>query len=255
MTLGKFFKVMFEMYKNWSRFTSLALLFGWVVAEVSGEDLVEQWLETERLIVEEKAAWERTQKSSQQLLTLYKEELALLDEELLKAGQSAPETDAEVEKQKAIIEATEKARLIAMQQLTLFQPKALTLFDKLPKPLQQQLEADQLLLQDSISNQNIDDVLRAAVRVLSEAAKFDRAFLFEEHEISLAGEKFRAKVMYLGLSRAFFIAGKRAGFGEPTDKGWVFTERPELKSSIEKAFAVKSKELPSALFELPLKVR
>jgi len=255
MTLGEFFKVMFEMYKKWSRFTSLALLFGWVVAEVSGEDLVEQWLETERLIVEEKAAWEKAQQSSQQLLALYKEELRLLDEELLEAGQSAPEIDAEVEKQKSIIEATEKARLVAIQQVTLFQPKALALFAKLPMPLQKQLEADQLLLQDAISNYNIDETLRASIRILSESAKFDRAFLFDEHEITLADEKFRAKVMYLGLSRAFFVAGKRAGYGEPTEDGWVFTEEPELKSSIEKAFAVKSKELPSSLFELPLKVR
>jgi len=223
--------------------------------KVDDNSLIGQWLETERLISTEQLAFEKKQAQSQQLLSLYDAELTNLTEELKLAGQNAPLLDEEFKKLQNLTQTTEKARRTAISQIKDYQPKVLALYRKLPAPLQEQLKNDFLQLANEVSNRNVGDQLNAIVRILSDASKFNRSYLFEEHPITLAGEKFRAKVFYLGLSKAFFLAGEKAGYGQSTDNGWQFTEDSSLKKQIKKAFDVREKEIPSSYLELPLEVK
>ncbi|MBK1834149.1 DUF3450 family protein [Roseibacillus ishigakijimensis] len=220
--------------------------------EVTPEDLVAQWLKTERLIAQEAADWKAEQAHTAQLLALYEDELALLDEELAQAGKNAPTVDEEAENLKARIAASEQARREAIQFLARLQPRVVALFARFPQPLQKQLEDDAFILEREVNNETLDETMRAIVKILQEAGRFNRSYVFEEHLISLKGEDLRAKVMYLGLSRGFFLAGKRAGSATPGDEGWVFRENDKLANTLEKAFLIQEKQVPSALIELPL---
>lgn len=221
----------------------------------SGENLIDQWVQTEKSIVTEKVDWQERQAHTQQLTKLYEKELLLLEEELSKAGKNAGFVDEEAEVLKQSIKDSEKARLLAIDYLAQIKPRVLSLYQRLPHPLQQQLEDQHFILQNEVNNATVQDSLRATVKILQESARFDRSFVFEEHAIELNGETLRAKVMYLGLSCAFFQAGESFGKAIPSESGWVFTEESQLQKEITKAFAIQEKAVPSAFFKLPLQLR
>ena len=52
----------------------------------SSRELIRQWVQTERIISEEKSAWQVEKQQMQELLGIYQQELKLLDEELNQAG-------------------------------------------------------------------------------------------------------------------------------------------------------------------------
>jgi|GEM_PF-3864790 len=86
----------------------LSLVGSAYAQEVSEEKLVEQWLLTERTIAQEKLDHIELEAHNAQLIEIYEKELVNLNEELEKAGKNAPNVTQEVDKNKAILEKTEK---------------------------------------------------------------------------------------------------------------------------------------------------
>ena len=221
--------------------------------EVTDQDLVSQWLKTERLITQEATDWQAEQEHTSQLLKIYQEELALLNEELAKAGNNASLIDEEAEELKEKITSSEAARRNTISYLIKVKPRVQQLFQQFPRPLQDQLQDESLALDEDVTNRNSGEIFRSIINILQEAARFNRSFTFEEQEIKLSGKDYRAKVIYFGLSQAFFLAGDKAGISKPAPGGWSFTERAELAPELKKAFAIQAKEVPSAYFSIPLK--
>lgn len=216
-------------------------------------DLVEKWLETERLLSREAQDWQSEKEHTNQLLEIYRKELALLDEELARAGKNAGLVDEEAESLKAKIAASEAARREAIAFLTKIKPRVVTLIGKFPPPLQDSIEEEILSLKSDVTNGNAAEILRSMIKTLQEAARFNRTFTFGEEEITLDGESYSARLMYFGLSRAYFLAGQKAGLATPGEAGWQFEERSELAAELTRAFAIHSKESPSGFFTVPLK--
>lgn len=222
--------------------------------KITGEDLIDQWVKTERLVVTERLDWEKRKVDSQQLMKLYQAELILLNEELDKTGKHATLFDENSESLKQSIKDSEAARLLAIHYLTQLKPKMLVLVMKFPNILQDQLNEQTFTLQNEVNNATVQDALRAMTKILQEAARFNRNYVFEEQSIELEGEMLRAKVMYLGLSCAFFQAGEKFGTAEPTKEGWVFKLNPNISKEVKKAFAIENKSVPSSFFKLPLRL-
>jgi len=221
--------------------------------DVTDQDLVSQWLQTERLISKESLDWREEKAHISQLLDLYEKELTLLNEELSKAGKNASLVDEEAEALKENLKQSEDARRKAIASLSAIKPRVQKLLARFPEPLQMQLLDEEFILSEKVTNANSGEIFRAIIKILQEASRFHRSFTFEEQEILLNDETYRAKVMYLGLNRGFFLAGEKAGTTSSSADGWTFTERNELAGELRKAFAIQTKETPSAFFELPLK--
>lgn len=215
--------------------------------------LVEKWLETERLLSREAKDWQAEKEHTGQLLDLYRKELTLLDEELAAAGKNAGLVDEEAETLKAKIAASETARREAITFLTKIKPRVVALSGKFPRPLQEALEEEAFSLKSDVTNDNAAEILRSIIKILQEGARFNRTFTFGEEEITLNGQTYSARMMYFGLSRAYFLAGKKAGLATPGETGWQFEERNELAPELTRAFAIHAKESPSGLFTVPLK--
>ena len=216
-------------------------------------DLVAQWLQTERLLSQEAEDWKAEQEHTNQLLELYRKELTLLDQELAAAGKNAGLIDKEAETLKEKIAASETARRKAITFLNVLKPRLLVLAQKFPAPLKDSIEEQTLGLKNEVTNKNAAEALRSVVKILQEASRFNRTFTFNEELIELGGETYTAKVMYFGLSRAYFLAGQKAGLATPGQDGWTFVERNELAPELTKAFAIHAKEIPSGFFTVPLK--
>ena len=108
-------------------------------------------------------------------------------------------------------------------------------------------------VQFSDADNNLEKLVERVEQKNAAVIAFLKLHGFDEQEISLKDSSYRAKVMYFGLSRAYFMAGDLAGEMLPGEKQWRINERSELLPELKKAFAIQAKEMPSTFFNVPLK--
>ena len=65
------------------------------------------------------------------------------------------------------------------------------------------------------------------------------------------------EVLYLGLSRAFYISadGQAAGYGEWIQKKWIWTEDPSLSPLIRKTLQIQKNLSTAEYVSLPLTLK
>ncbi len=220
-------------------------------------ELIRQWVKTERLVSEEKTAWQVEQKRMQELLGLYQKELKLLNEELEKAGGAADLIDKDKEELEEKLTNYRAAQRVLADAMARLLPRGRRLIGRLPQPLQDELSADidALNAPDALSQPR--DVLRSMISVLTTAERFNRSVTLAEETRTLPdGKKISVDVIYLGLARAFYAArsGNASGVGTPQEGSWEWQARPDLAEDVRRAIAVYRKDQQPQLLKLPIAI-
>jgi len=219
------------------------------------EALITQWVKTESLLSKEATAWQEKKAHLNLLSEVFTEQVKVLNEEL----EAASYDNSNFAKEKANLESSltesQSARTSLIQFIKKTVPRVKKVSQLLPEPLAQELDPDILTLEQNIENDNVREVLRATLKILQRSEQFNRNFTYHEQELELSGKPYRAQIIYMGLSCAFFKAGDKYGMGYPNSGAWRFELRPELAQQIEKGFAVQQAKSPSALFKLPLQIK
>lgn len=223
----------------------------------AARELIRQWVQTERLISEEKTSWQVEKERMQALLDLHLKELKLLDEEISQAGASAELVDERKESYQKEVKQFRDAQRVLSDRLARLLPRVRTLVSRLPEPLLQKLDAEVEVLQAGDALEKPRDVLKAMLAVMAESGRFNRSVtVVEETREHSSGKQLSVDVIYLGLARAFYAAGQgsAAGVGRPGKQGWQWQERPDLAEDIRKALAVERKDSPPQLIQLPIQL-
>lgn len=230
---------------------------GTVVDPVETRELIRQWVAAERLVSEEKAAWQVEQKRMQELLGLYQKELQLLDEELGKSGGAADLIDNDKDKLEVRVKKYRAAQGLLAKTMVRLLPRAQQLIAFFPQPLQDELSADIDALNTSDALSKPRDVLRSMISMLTTAERFNRSVtLVEETRVLPGGKKISVDVIYLGLARAFYTArsGDVAGVGIPQKDAWSWQARPDIADDIRRVIAVYRKDQQPQLLRLPIAI-
>lgn len=220
-------------------------------------EVIRQWVKTERLISEEKTAWQVEKKQMQMLLDLYQKELTLLNEELEQAGGAAESVDKDKEKLEAELKRYRTAQRLLTDTLARLLPRVRTLITRFPKPLQDELSADIDALNAPDALGQPRDVLRSTISVLMTAGRFNRSVtLTEEIRDVSGGKRISVDVLYLGLARGYYAArsGDKAGVGVPQKAGWKWTGQAEIADDVRQAIAVYKKDKQPQLLKLPVAI-
>jgi len=219
-------------------------------------ELVRQWVETERLISREAADWDEARERMTRLLGLHAVELERLNEFLGQAGASADGYLQEKDALGAELTGLRNQRAGLARQLEALRPRMVALGERLPQPLQLELAAslEQLAVLDAV--EETQGLLQAMASVVAAAAKFDRAVTVADEVHAIGGVDRQVEVMYLGLSRAFFVSGdgRVAGVGVPAAGGWQFTVRDGLGAQVRRALEVTREDGRPELVTLPVGV-
>ncbi len=200
----------------------------------------------------EKSDWKGRKKMMGELLALHQKELALLDEELEKSGQSAKPYDEKKQAAEAAVDELKTLRKETSAMLVQEREKALRIFKMLPPPLREELFPEIETLKKWRSGDEPRAALQALMAVLAKATQFNRrvTMLSEER----GGEE--VAVLYLGLARAYYVSPTgKAGVGDPTPQGWKWQERAGLASAVRKAVDQLEEKRPPELVALPLKIK
>lgn len=215
-------------------------------------ETISKIVDTQTLESKERTDWEARKAEFAALLDLHRKEITLLDEELEKAGQSAPGHVGSSDEMKAEIESLKVTRRLAKEAVARNVPRAIALTARFPDPLRKDCETEIASLAAWTAADEPREALQSILSVLAKAQQFDRR-LTRTTEIRDGRE---VNVLYLGLARAFYADLKQgAGIGEPATDGWKWTAKPEIRAELLAAFDTLDKKRPPAMVRLPLEIQ
>ena len=224
-------------------------------------ELIRQWVKIERIISEEKSAWQVEKQRMQDLLGIYQKELKLLNEEITEAGSSVDLVDEDKENYEAELKQYREAQQLLRAAMARLLPRMKSLMSRFPQPLIDELSTDVDLLRSPEALGNSRGVLKSMIAVLSTADRFNRSITLAEETQQLPdGKTMKANVLYLGLCRAYYAtsSGDTAGIGtpskEPGKEGWTWKSEPKIADDVRRTIAVYQKSQQPQLIKLPVKV-
>jgi Skp family chaperone for outer membrane proteins len=223
-------------------------------------EAISKLVDVQTLESKERADWEAKKASFANLLELHRREIQLLDEELAKAGKTAPAHESQTEDMEEQIEALKQARRLSAEAVARNLPRLIKLSAAFPKPLLVEVEAELTLLKqwganaeprEGFKQNEPSDALQAMLALLSKAEQFNRRMTrsIEVHEGS------EVQVLYLGLAQAYYMdQGSKAGVGRPSAEGWIWESQAAIRDELVDAFDTMDKKRPPATVTLPLKL-
>lgn len=200
----------------------------------------------------ERLDWEARKAEMAALLELHRKELALLDGELEKSGQSAPQHSELTDELKAEIKRLKAARKITAEIVARNVPRTLSLAKQFPVPLLTKTEPELSSLRSWKATDEPREALRSILSLVAKAEQFNRRFT-RTTEIR---DNREVQVLYLGLAQAFYAdRNEKAGIGRPGPAGWIWKPLPEIRPELVITFETLDKKRPPTMVTLPLEIR
>jgi hypothetical protein len=222
---------------------------------------MEKWVETSKLISQEKADWEldrETLGATRDLLLQQKEALAS-EIEGLEQGATA----ADAERRDLLLRRGEyqRTRDVLEERIRSLEGEAVAFVRELPQPLQEKLEP--LLVQipadAGSSRMPLGARLVNVLGILAQAEKFDATATLVAETRALEGDqKVQIRTLYWGLGQAVWVdaQGHAAGLGRPGAGGWEFSEQAGLSGAAERFLDLYEGNVDAIDFvEIPVEVR
>jgi hypothetical protein len=227
--------------------------------EMASETLRE-WVETERRIARERAAWESQRLSVEHLIEVQKQELEALQERIAASEEdigAAERERGELTDRDQFLRTSDAAvaeRIAgaeqALQRLRLrlpppLQEEARSLYNALPEPGQTSTRAIAQRIQPVMGILTLIQRFNQVVTIVDEFREFE------------AGNPVQTQTIYFGLAGAYFVdaAGRHAGHGRPGANGWEWTEQPEMASSIQSFITIHRGTEQARYINLPVEIR
>lgn len=226
------------------------------ISPAAARALIQEWVQTERMITEEREGWVIEREQLNDLIKLYEAEVNLLKAEVEKAGESHQELD----KEKAALEADVKLmradrRKLASKVVEL-SARMVKISNNFPKPLKDLVAADLDQLAKVEGESDMRDGVVSLSNVLKQAGRFNRVVTYSEEMQEVEGSgKRQLQVIYIGLGRAYFLSGKTAGIGTPSGSGWKWTEREDIHKQVSSVIKIFKKTAQPGLVKLPVEVK
>jgi hypothetical protein len=197
---------------------------------------MEKWVETQKLISEEKADWEADREALESTRSLLKQQRESLEKSIAELEKTT--TSADEERRALLLERGElqRSRGVLADRIRALETDVLALVSKFPKPLQEKLEP--LLVQipedPDRATTPLGPRLMNVLGILGQAEKFDgTATLVGETRALDGDQKVQVRTLYWGLGQAFYIDSQQqhAGIGRPGPEGWEFADEPEFANA------------------------
>lgn len=228
----------------------------------SARATLEKWVETRRLISQEKRDWVTGREVLVDRIELLQREIEALRGRVAETGKGlatnqATETELAAEKQ-TLAAAADGLR----QALPALETATHQLLARLPErvrtlvaPISQRIPTESAESQAATSRARVAERFAPVIGVLNELNKAQREIVVTKEVHALPdGTRAEVDVLYLGIGSAFYVnaKGDAAGVGTAAPDGWVWTPAPEHAAAIAAAIAVH--QGATAVF-VPLPIR
>lgn len=247
----------------------LISIFGFAAYCIAGEEAekiestrqaMEKWVETRRIISQEKRDLKLAKEMLNERIELVQQEIESLRGKIKEAEESIAEAD---KKREDMIEENEKLKQASSSLVGVtdsLENRIKKLLSRIPdpirervKPLSQRLPDDQKDTKLSVAQrfQNI-------VGILNEVDKFNREVSAHSEVRSLSnGSSVEVTAMYLGIGQGYYSSadGSVAGVGSAGEDEWVWQEDNAAGGQIKDTISILKNEKAATFVQLPAQIK
>ncbi len=220
--------------------------------------VLDRWVETRKLISEERSHWDEDREQLERTLELLEKEHRRLGEAI---ARMEAETGA-VELEKNRLDEVDDVLTATLENVDRrnaeVEDSLRDLFTRFPHPLQERTRALLMSRTEDSHSPPLAARVQATVGFLGEADRFqENVHLAREVIAPDGGPEIEVRVLYLGLGQAYYLgpSGERAGIGYPGENGWEWTPRDDLAPAIRQAFAIRDNQVAPDFVRLPVTLR
>jgi FtsZ-binding cell division protein ZapB len=222
--------------------------------------MIEKYVETKRLISQEKRDFVLGKEMLGERIELVKREIESLQGKISDAKQSIDEAD---KKRASMIEENDtlkNASAALSGVLETLEGRVLRLLPRLPDPIRQRVKplSQRLPAEPGQTKLSVSERFQNVVGILNEIDKFNREITVTSEVRSLAdGSSVEVAAVYLGIGQAFYASadGKVAGIGTASADQWVWIPKNEASAQITDAISILKNEKVAAFVPLPVEIQ
>lgn len=221
---------------------------------------LEKWVETRRIISQEKRDFELAKQMLAERIELVQREIASLHEKVGQAEDAIAEMDKKRDEMAQENDALKAASASLISVVGVLEDHTRQLLTRLPDPIRQRVKPLSQRLPDSVEDtkQSISMRFQNIVGILNEINKFNREITVTSEVRTLPdGSSVEVTALYIGISRGYYIGanGTVAGIGAATADGWVWTPDNTAAPAIADAVAILKNEKIASFVHLPLDLK
>ncbi len=221
---------------------------------------LEKWVETRKLISQEKRDWALGQGMLRDRIDLYQREIEAMRSRVRDAERSMTETDkarATLEEQH---EKAKEASAALAQSIKDLEARTKALLPRLPDPIRERIKPLSQRLPDDpdTTELGLSSRVQNIVGILNEVNKFNREITVASEVRSLpSGVSMEVTTLYLGIGQGYYVdaAGTAAGIGTATATGWQWFPADHAAPQIAQVIAMFRNELGAAFVTVPFDVQ
>jgi hypothetical protein len=221
--------------------------------------LIQEWVKTEQLVSLEKRQWTEEKSSLSDILTILTAEQRELNNQISLAQDIASRADEERAELVDQLSSYQEISEILRVRISDYERQLLLLTTALPETLRKELAPRFARLDSSnqASSFSLSERAQTVLNIMSEIERFDMKLTLTTEIINNSqNEPLEVRVLYFGLSRAFYVNdnGTLGGYGVPSETGWQWQSEPELSASISRALDIYETRITPQLIALPMQV-
>jgi hypothetical protein len=223
------------------------------------KDVLERWVETRRVISQEKRDWALGKEVLEDRIELVQGEIEALRGRISDAQASLAEAD---EKRADLVAQNERltaASATLAELLAGFESRTLALLERLPDPIRERVKplSQRIPEAGAETEQSLSQRFQNVVGILNEVDKFNRDITVTS-EVRPLGDGTTAEVtaIYAGLGQGWYVStnGAAAGIGRSGPDGWQWTPANDAAPRIAEAIAILENEKVAAFVQLPVRL-
>jgi len=213
-----------------------------------------EWVETRKTISAEISDWEEEKATLEELNAIRQREAEQLEEFVSAAGARVDE----LSNKKSAYDDEKATRVKSRRELeariVAYEKRLRPLIRQFPPPLRKAVEEPLTRLEENAPDRPLQDRTRDVLMVSQAWLNFHRSITVDSEIWEGNGEKREVEILYLGMSRAFFVdqSGRLSGFGVPGKDGWKWTDDPSLAARVRLAIDILARRESPKFIELPI---
>jgi hypothetical protein len=221
------------------------------------KDLTQRWVEVENIRSEEGNEGKTHLSQLQQLQEVLQGQLQHWRAKVSEMEGSMSRADKERQEWLQKKQSMDQNREQALAVLKKLERELKNMEPLLPAPLIKELELPLRQLKALNLESQWLNRYQACFSILRGVSSFHRRYTTATQDIHLQGKTYSVKVLYVGLSQAYFMNfdGSLAGVGRPKGHAWTWTTNPKLQASIKTAMDMaENTSTQLKLVNLPVEV-
>lgn len=222
------------------------------------KEVLSKWVETRKLISEEKYQWDLEREVLGDHIDLIRTERDALAKKIHETQSHINDADKKRENLVKENDALKNASATLVNRISSLETGVKELLPRLPQPVQERIKPlSQRLPKAEESELSLSERYQNVIGIINELNKGagEITVVSEVKELP-DGSSAEVQTLYLGYARAYYCTNKGdvAGVGYPTDSGWVWEPDNAIASQVADSIAILKNEKVAAFVQLPVSI-